>query len=145
MNDIPAGFTTLFRTSPFLDAMGPFYQRTEGDNLIIGLRITERHTNTRGTAHGGLLITMADIALGYNAAFVGVAKESGAAPSALLTTANITADFAGSAKLGDWVEAHVDVQKVGGRLAFANAYLWVGDERIVRASAVFSAASKRSE
>ena len=144
MSDIPEGFTSLFRTSPFLDAMGPFYQRTEGDSLIIGLRITERHTNTRGTAHGGLLIAMADIALGYNAAFVGVEKESGAVPSTLLTTASITADFAGSAKLGDWVEAHVDVQKVGSRLAFANAYLWVGEERIVRASAVFSAAPKRN-
>ena len=144
MSDIPEGFTTLFRTSPFLDAMGPFYQRTEGDSLIIGLRITEHHTNTRGTAHGGLLIAMADIALGYNAAFVGVEKESGAVPSTLLTTASITADFAGSAKLGDWVEAHVDVQKVGSRLAFANAYLWVGEERIVRASAIFSAASKRN-
>ncbi len=89
------------------------------------------------------MIAMADVALGYNAAFVGVPKESGATPSTLLTTANITADFAGSAKLGDWVEAHADVQKVGGRLAFANAYLWVGQERIVRASAVFTVSPKR--
>jgi acyl-coenzyme A thioesterase 13 len=120
MSDIPSGFTPLFRTSPFLDAMGPFYQRTEGDNLIIGLRITEHHTNTRGTAHGGLLLAMADIALGYNAAFVDVVKESGATPNTLntlLTTASMTADFAGSAKLGDWAEAHVDIQKVGSRLA----------------------------
>jgi len=43
----------------------------------------------------------------------------------------------GSAKLGDWLEARTDIQKLGGRLAFANAYLSVGDERIVRASAVF--------
>ena len=49
----------------------------------------------------------------------------------------LSADFAGGAKLGDWLEARVDIQKLGGRLAFANAYLTVGDERIVRASAVF--------
>ncbi len=142
MSDVPEGFTPLFRTSPFLDAMGPFYQRTEGDSLIIGLRIAEHHTNARGTAHGGLLVAMADIALGYNASFLGIKKESGAVPSVALTTASITADFAGSAKLGDWVEVRVDVQKVGGRLAFANAYLSVGEERIVRASAVFAVASR---
>ena len=75
-------------------------------------------------------MTLADIALGYNLAY---AED----PPASLTTANLSADFAGSAKLGDWLEAQVDIQKLGGRLAFANAYLTVGDERIVRASAVF--------
>jgi len=32
----------------------------------------------------------------------------------------------------------VEVQKIGGRLAFANAFLLVNGERIVRASAVFA-------
>ncbi len=40
MRDIPDGFTPLFRKRVFLDAMGPFYQRAEGDKLIIGLRMT---------------------------------------------------------------------------------------------------------
>ncbi len=140
MTFIPAGFVPLFRTSPFLDALGPFYQRAEGDGMVIGLRVAERHTNARGTAHGGLLATMADIALGYNASYVGVEKRPGAVPTVALTTATLSVDFAGAAALGDWIEARVDVQKVGGRLAFANAYLSVGDQRIVRASAVFAAA-----
>ena len=105
---------------------------------MVGLRIAEGHTNARGTAHGGLLVTMADIALGYNASFAGTDKRAGAMPSAALTTANLSVDFAGSAALGDWVEARVDIQRVGGRLAFANAYLSVGSRRIVRASAVFA-------
>ena len=137
---VPAGFVPLFRTSPFLDAVGPFYGREEGDGLILGVRVAERHTNARGAAHGGLLVTMADVALGYNASYVGVEKRAGATPTALLTTANLSVDFAGSARLGDWVEARVDVQRVGRRLAFANAYLSVGERRIARASAVFAAA-----
>ena len=52
-------------------------------------------------------------------------------------TSNLSLDFAGTAKIGDWVEAHVDIQKQGSRLSFANCYLTVGEERIVRASAVF--------
>jgi len=91
----------------------------------------EKHANARGVAHGGLLMTLADIALGYNTAY----QED---PPASLVTASLTADFAGTAKLGDWIEAHVDVQKSGRRLAFANAYLTVDGERILRASAVFA-------
>jgi len=59
------------------------------------------------------------------------------------TTASVTTDFAGSAKIGDWVEAHVDVHKLGGRLAFATCYLKVEDERIGHASAVFARTGDR--
>jgi acyl-coenzyme A thioesterase 13 len=54
-----------------------------------------------------------------------------------LITASISTDFAGSARLGDWVEARVDIQRVGKRIAFANTYLHVEDRRVVRASAMF--------
>lgn len=111
--------------------MGPFFYREDGRTIVIGLRIAAKHGNARGTAHGGLLLTLADIALGYTAAF---SQD----PPLSLTTANITADFAGGAKLGDWLEAHVDLQKIGSRLVFANAYLVVGSERIARVSAVFA-------
>ena len=77
------------------------------------------------------MLTLLDVALGYRAAF---SQD----PPAALTTASVCADFAGAPKVGDWVEAHVDVQKVGSRLGFANAFLVVNGERLVRASAVFS-------
>lgn len=136
MTDPPEGFSPLFRTSPFLDAVGPFYYRRDGERLVIGLRVLEKHANARGAAHGGLLITLADIALGYNTAY----REN---PPGSWVTANLTGDFAGAAKLGDWIEAHVDVQKSGKLLAFANAYLIVGSERILRASAVFARSATR--
>jgi uncharacterized protein (TIGR00369 family) len=131
MNEVPPGFTPLFRTSPFLDALGPFFYRRAGESFVIGLRVADKHANARGTAHGGLLLTLADIALGYTAAFSEDAPLS-------LTTANLSADFAGSAGVGDWLEAHVDIQKIGHRLVFANAYLVVDGQRIARTSAVFA-------
>jgi acyl-coenzyme A thioesterase 13 len=128
MTAAPEGFSPLFRTSPFLDAVGPFYYRRDGERLVIGLRVLEKHANARGVAHGGLLMTLADIALGYNTAY----RED---PPGSWVTANLGGDFAGAAKLGDWIEAHVDVQKSGKRLAFANAYLMVGDGRYSAAAA----------
>jgi len=127
----PAGFEPLFRTSPFLETIGPLFYRKEADGFVIGLRVLGKHANARGGAHGGLLMTLLDIALGYRAAM----SET---PPAALITASLTADFIGGAKIGDWVEAHVEVQKVGGRLAFASAFLVVNGERITRGSAVFA-------
>ena len=121
------------RTSPLLELLGPFYSRGAGADLVLGLRVAEKHTNARGFAHGRVLLTLADVALGY-------AAEGSVDPPARLITASISADFAGSARPGDWVETRVDVQRVGVRMAFANAYLHVRERRVVRASAVFARA-----
>jgi acyl-coenzyme A thioesterase 13 len=134
----PPGFEPLFRTSPFLDLLGPLFHRKEPDGtFVVGLRVLPKHANARGTAHGGLLMTLLDIAIGYRTSL----SQN---PPAALTTASMTTDFAGAPKVGDWVEAHVDVQKVGGRLAFASAFLVVDGERVVRGSAVFSRAQSTS-
>ncbi len=130
-----AGFTALFRSSPFLDRTGPFYSKGTGQSLSIGLRILDHHLNARGLAHGGVLLTMADIALGY-------AMATSADPLVGAVTSQLSADFAGSATLGDWVESRVDIQKIGKTLAFANVYLLVGDARIVRASGVFAISAR---
>lgn len=133
---IPDGFEPLFRTSPFLELIGPLHHRRDEGGLTIGLRLDSRHVNARGAAHGGVLLTLADIALGYSMAF----SED---PPLHMTTASMSVDFAGSANEGDWVTASTDIQKIGSRLAFANAYITVGDKRIVRASGVFARADKR--
>ena len=128
--EVPPGFRPLFRTSPVLDLIGPLYCRGEGAGLAIGLRVEAKHCNARGTVHGGILATLADVALGYTMAF-------SSEPPASLVTANLSLDFAGSAKIGDWIETGVDIQKQGSRLSFANCYITAGGQRIVRASAVF--------
>lgn len=130
-SDVPAGFEPLFRSSPFLDLVGPFYSKRQDEGFVVGARVREVHANARGSAHGGLLLTLADIALGYGTAF-------SHDPPAALTTINISADFAGSARMGEWVEAHVDVQRLGERVAFANAYLMANQQRIARVSGIFS-------
>ncbi|MDP3815515.1 PaaI family thioesterase [Pseudomonas sp.] len=131
MNSIPEGFEPIFRSSSFLDLLGPIYNRKSSTGLVIGLRAEEKHCNARGLVHGGVLSSLADIALGYNAAFAGEQPTP-------MVTASLTIDYAGAAKLGDWIEIETDVQKVGRSLAFANCYFLVGATRIARASAVFS-------
>lgn len=131
MNMIPPDFTPLFRSSPFLDLLGPIYNQRSDAGLLIGLRVGEKHCNARGLVHGGVFSSLADVALGYNTAF---AQE----PPTPLVTTSLTIDYAGIAKLGDWITIESDVQKVGKTLAFANCYFFVESLRIARASAVFS-------
>lgn len=110
----------------------------EGSDLVLGLRAEEKHCNMRGTVHGGILATLADVALGYCIAF-------SSQPPTGLVTASLTLDYAGTASKGDWLEARVDVLKKGSRLAFANCYISAGESRIVRASAVFAVMGELKE
>ncbi|MFT6958815.1 MAG: acyl-coenzyme A thioesterase 13 [Halieaceae bacterium] len=131
MENIPEGFAPLFRTSPYLELLGPIYGKDTSNGIVVGVMAQEKHCNARQSVHGGVFSSLADIALGYNAAF------SGKDPVAMVT-ASLTIDYAGSAKLGDWIEIETDVQKVGRKMAFANCYFVVGSKRIVHASGVFT-------
>jgi len=129
--DIPAGFQQLKGVGPFLAQLGPLYLKKDGEGMIIGLRIEERHNNTRDIAHGGMLVTLADTALGIVLAY-------SCTPPQPMVTVNLSTDFLESARPGDWVEAHVDILRVGHRLAYAICYLVVEERRILRASGVFA-------
>ena len=132
----PPGFTARAHPSPFNDLTGPIYSRREGRHRVIGLRVLEKHCNRSGIMHGGMVATLADIALGHN-----LSLQSD--PPRGMVTANLSVNFAGSARVGDWLEAHVDVQKHGSRISFANCYIHCGDKRIAHASAVFAFAGER--
>ncbi len=131
MSNIPPGFKPMDIGSAFILHGGPVYLREGEDGLVFGMRIERHHTNLRGTAHGAAIMLLADVALGF-------ATACSEDPPVHVITSNLSADFATAAQHGDWVEARVDVQKVGSRMAYANTYVTVGDKRLVRASAVFA-------
>lgn len=132
--NIPAGFGPLPRTSPAIELIGPIHARGLGSDMALGLRVEPRHCNARQKVHGGILATLADVALGYATSF-------STHPPTGMVTANLSLDYNGAAQVGDWLETSVDVQKIGSRLAFASAYIHRNGERIVRASAVFVVAA----
>ncbi|MCZ6533743.1 MAG: PaaI family thioesterase [SAR324 cluster bacterium] len=130
-SDIPAGFRPYSEPSPFIDRVGPLYQRQEGQKLVFGLRVIAHHCNRRGFAHGGVIMSLADIALGKTGEWTGGQAVS-------LLTASITVDLLGIANLNDWLEAHTDFFTIGRQVAFANCYVRVEGRPIARASAVFN-------
>jgi uncharacterized protein (TIGR00369 family) len=137
MSDVPEGFNEIPPLSAFNSLVGPLYERRCGKNLSLGLRVEAKHSNSRGICHGGVLATLADLALGY-AMQSHLDSDKGAG----FVTAHLSLDYAGSAKIGDWIESVAEIQRVGSRLAFLNCYLLAGGQRIVRASAIFARAGK---
>jgi len=123
------GFQPLFRSSPFLDATGPFFYKPEDRGFVVALRVLDKHTNASGTVHGGLVATLADVSMGY------VTAMSQSPPLRMMTT-SLCVDFVGTAKKGDWVESHVSVVKAGSRLAFVNALISADGVPVASARAV---------
>jgi acyl-coenzyme A thioesterase 13 len=113
MPRIPEGFREMEGLSPFNALVGPLYERREGEAVSIGLALERKHTNSRGICHGGVLATLADLALGY--AMLAKTGDRGG-----FLTAHLSVDYAGAARAGDWIESKVEIQRVGARLAFAN-------------------------
>lgn len=131
MTQTPAGYKPLSAASPFNELVGPLYVRYAGERASIGLRVADKHSNSRSLCHGGVLATLADLALGY-ALMTKIGARGG------FVTAHLDLDYAGAAQVGDWIHSEVEVQRVGSRLAFATGYLCVGENRVVRASGIFA-------
>jgi acyl-coenzyme A thioesterase 13 len=127
----PPGFEAYAEPSSFLERIGPLLQRRTGAGVVFGVRIAEHHCNRRGMAHGGLVVALADIALGKTGEWL-------SQPPVSLLTASLTVDFYDAAGRGDWLEVETDVTRVGRQVAFGNCYLRVGDKIVARASGVFN-------
>jgi len=127
----PPGFAAHFRQSPLTDPWEPLYSRREGEVLTIGVEIRAPHTNSRGTAHGGLIAALADNAMGLACALSGEGVSG-------IVTVSLTCDFIGAARIGDWLKIEAQPVRVGRTLAFADARITVEARIVARASAVFA-------
>lgn len=121
----------LRRTSPFLDLLGSFTERDHGDSFLVGIQLEPQHLNAKGTVHGGVIATLADISLGY------VTGASSTPPIKMVTTTmNMT--YVGAARLGDYLESEVRVVRTGARIAVADATLRAAGKTVATATATFT-------
>jgi uncharacterized protein (TIGR00369 family) len=129
--EIPEGFERHFRQSPLTDPWEPIYSKHTEKAVILGLRLAQPHTNSRGMAHGGLLTSLADNAMGLSC---GVARGEGTR----LVTAGLAIDFIGSAQIGQWLSVEPEVIKAGGSLCFAQCLIKADGLVCARANGTFS-------
>jgi uncharacterized protein (TIGR00369 family) len=128
----PAGFRAVEDAGPFAQHVGPLYILEGDEGPVLGLYAADEHANHAGAVHGGLLATLCDLAFGH-AVRAQVDDDIAGA-----VTVSLTTDYMAPAKPGAWLEARAHVEKLGGRLAFANCALTADGREVVRARAVFS-------
>ena len=128
--DVPAGFERHDRKSPVTDPWEPIWRRLSGDTVVLGLRATAPHCNSRGFVHGGLISALSDNAMGLSCV-----RKLGELSS--LVTVNLTVDFLGSALTGQWLEFDTVFVKPGGTLCFTQAFVTANGQPCARANAVF--------
>lgn len=124
----PAGFVPLPTDGGYMASFGLLYWHAE--RRIVGVRIREHHLNNLGIPHGGMMATLADTAIGM------MMREAGRTQPGV--TVQLSLDYLSSAREGDWVEAHVDIDKMGARLRFGGCRVMAGNRCLVKASATFA-------
>lgn len=130
---IPPGYTLAPLDEGYLNRVGPLYAQRDADGSYrIAFRADAAHLNRYGVVHGGMLATLADVAIGMNLARVTDAVET-------TLTLNLAMDFIDASGSGDWIEAQVSLTKRAGRVRFGDCELRVGQRLIARGHATFYA------
>tara|TARA_A100001391_G_scaffold145707_1_gene103305 strand:- start:14547 stop:14957 length:411 start_codon:yes stop_codon:yes gene_type:complete len=130
MTSVPAGFQPHTRKSGFTAPWEPIYHRPHDNGISLGLRAGDAHANSRGFVHGGLLSALCDNAMGLSC-LPHLVDAKG------LVTVNLSLDFLGSARVGQWLEFRADVTRVGRSLSFASATVLADGAPCARATGVF--------
>ena len=124
MSDVPEGFERARFSTGFLDVAGPYYTKLEDDYISVGLRVGEAHINGINLAHGGVLCTLADVALSYQ---LFVSEK----PRLNIATVSLNTNFLSGAKLGEWIVAHAKIDRKGKRTAYCSGQIVAEDDRIL--------------
>lgn len=122
--------------SGYLQANGPFYAKWTGERFVLGFSVEDRHCNSAGVCHGGMIATLCDVLLT-------VGSNTQSRQSRFLPTVSMTCDFLGPALKGAWIEGRLDVLRTTRNLLFAAGLLEVAAEGVVaRTSGVLKISSE---
>ncbi|MAQ79108.1 MAG: PaaI family thioesterase [Pseudomonadota bacterium] len=123
------GYTIPYPDDPFEMNSGPFYLG-KGNNgeTIVALEVSQSQCNSGLVAHGGLIMTLADLAVCHEAV-----KNLG---NLRALTVSLTANFLKPAKKGTILKAFPEVSHRTKRTAFAEAYILADDEKVFTCTSV---------
>lgn len=136
MSEVPAGLPpgaeNVSRGGFNLHA-GPIWRLPpEGEVRRFALVVADKHMNSAGSVHGGLLMTFADISMSQTA------RAASGAPTT--STVSLTCDFVGPGKAGEILECRVRVTRQTRTMVFLSADIVVGDRAVAVATGLWKIA-----
>lgn len=124
---VPPGYRIAETTSAFSRHVGPIYVREVAGERRYAFVADQRHCNSHGDVHGGMLMSFADIALAR------ITDSDAGEPS---VSVSFSFEFLAPGRLGDLIEARAEVMRRTKSLNFVRGQLFVGDTVIVNCSTV---------
>ncbi|MGE0659895.1 MAG: PaaI family thioesterase [Reyranellaceae bacterium] len=127
---VPPGFHAFIPGDDFVALIGPLYLKPEADGVRLGLLLEKRHSNPMGIAHGGVLMTLADMVMGVGCGFLtGVRFPH--------PTVSMNSDFVRGPKVGTFVEGKARIARKTRNFVFCSCELTGNGETYLTASGVF--------
>ena len=119
---------------PFEMHCGPFFwRRLEDGQHHFVMQADARHCNRQGIVHGGLMMTMIDLALAATAKQVLTDRY---------VTISLNSEFIAAGNYGEIIEAKCELVRRTRSLAFVRGSVFVGERVLLTASAVFKRISQ---
>lgn len=115
---------------PFAEVLGPVQRRRVDGQFVYGLRVTQRHTNSTGIMHGGVVTAFLDEVIGEIVNDLGQRKH---------VTVQFSTTFLSMAKVGDFLECDCQIVRATRSMTFIQAQLNVAGDAIATATAIFKA------
>lgn len=127
-----AGWKQRTGQGPFTLQVGPIWVKRErhgADGSAYGLLAEERHTNSRGVMHGGMLMTLADHVLGW------IVWD--AVDRAACATVSLNNQFIAAVKPGDFIEMRAQIVRQTRSLIFIQGTAVVGDRPVLTSEGIW--------
>lgn len=135
MSQLPPGLpegTEIASTGGFNLYIGPLYRLPDAEDGALkrfAFIAEDKHMNSAGSVHGGMLMSFADTAMSRTSRLASDAPRC--------STVSLTADFVGPARLGDLIEARVRVTRKSRTMVFLSAEIVAGDRTILIATGLW--------
>ena len=127
----PAGFVRSSGRGRFSNHNGPYFHRDDGAQAFFAL---DRHCNSIGLIHGGMLSAFLDGVL------AGAASRSS---GQVAITVHLSIDFLDMGRAGDWVLGEASLTRAAGDVAFVEGRAHVRGRLLARATGVFKLMRRR--
>jgi acyl-coenzyme A thioesterase PaaI-like protein len=130
----PDGYTHLAWSRGFGRQIGPLFEKRENGVLTRAFRVEEHHTNGMANAHGGMLMSFADMAWG-----AAVERDD----DTWWVTVRLLCDFLSGAPIGSFVEGRGEVIGRAEDVITVEGRIWTGGKTLMRGTGIFKTIARR--
>ena len=128
-SELPAGLPAgaeVASTGGYNLYIGPLYRLPDegsGADARFAFIAAEKHMNSAGTVHGGMLMSFMDVAMSRTSRLVSGAPRC--------STVSLTTDFVGPGRLGDVIEARIRVTRRTRTMVFLSGEIVAADRTLL--------------